>query len=267
MKTKNISKETNLYDCPYLMSTKETHDIVFDIHKHEAGVEPYFHYHERTLLLHAVKGVMTVNSSKGIWVVPPMRAVWIPAGTPHFAEYSRGLVLCGAMLKPELCENMPKQCCVVSVSPLLRELLLHAASIPLSKLSSGHARKVITLILDMLETLETRPLKLPMPVDPRLRKICNILINNPANNQTLEQLSKGAGASSRTAARHFNTETNMTFTKWRQQLRLLEALKKLAEGSQVKEVALQTGYESTSAFINMFKNALGVTPRQYFHKK
>ncbi|MCP3966386.1 MAG: helix-turn-helix transcriptional regulator [Lentisphaerae bacterium] len=267
MKPKNISNRTKLYDSPFLISTKETHEVIFEVHKHEAGIEPYYHHHERTLLLHAVKGVITLNSAEGIWVVPPMRAVWVPAGIPHYAEYSRGLVLCDVMLKPELCRNMPQQCCVVSVPPLLRELLLHAASISIAELSSGHARKVITLILDMLESLEVRPLQLPMPSDQRLRKICKTLINNPANHQTLDQLAKSAGASCRTAARHFSAETNMSFSKWRQQLRLLEALKKLADGEQVNEVAVQSGYDSPSAFINMFKNSLGVTPHQYFKNK
>ena len=56
----------------------------------------------------------------------------------------------------------------------------------------------------------------------------------------------------------------MTFGQWRQQVRILEALKRLAMNEPVTTVAIELGYESPSAFISMFKKALGKTPGQYF---
>ncbi|WP_320042068.1 helix-turn-helix domain-containing protein [uncultured Desulfobacter sp.] len=56
----------------------------------------------------------------------------------------------------------------------------------------------------------------------------------------------------------------MTFRQWRQQARLIEALKLLAKGTPVKEVAFDVGYESVSAVIYMFKKSLGSTPGKFF---
>jgi AraC-like DNA-binding protein len=56
----------------------------------------------------------------------------------------------------------------------------------------------------------------------------------------------------------------MTFGKWRQQLRLLQAMQMLAAGRPVTVVALEVGYNSPSAFIAMFKRTLGTTPHRYF---
>jgi AraC-like DNA-binding protein len=56
----------------------------------------------------------------------------------------------------------------------------------------------------------------------------------------------------------------MTFGKWRQQLRILQALRQLALGRPVTAVALEVGYDSPSAFIAMFRKALGTTPTRYF---
>ena len=56
----------------------------------------------------------------------------------------------------------------------------------------------------------------------------------------------------------------MTFGRWRQQVRLLHALRRLAEGASVTTAALDVGYDSTSAFIAMFKRNLGTTPGGYF---
>ena len=68
----------------------------------------------------------------------------------------------------------------------------------------------------------------------------------------------------RTLERLFQSETGLSFGKWRQQLRLLYALRLLAAGRPVTAVAFDVGYESASAFIAMFKRTLGVTPHRYF---
>jgi quercetin dioxygenase-like cupin family protein len=38
------------------------------------------HFHDRDQIVYASRGVMTVQTEAGTWVVPPQRAVWIPAG-------------------------------------------------------------------------------------------------------------------------------------------------------------------------------------------
>lgn len=72
-----------------------------------------------------------------------------------------------------------------------------------------------------------------------------------------------AGASKRTIERIFIAQTGMSFGRWRQQARLLHALRLLAVGESVTAVALEAGYDSTSAFISMFKKAFGTTPSRY----
>ena len=72
------------------------------------------------------------------------------------------------------------------------------------------------------------------------------------------------GATGRTLARHFRLETGMSFVQWRQQIRILEALRRLGMKEPVTTVAIELGYDSPSAFISMFKKALGKTPGQYF---
>jgi AraC-like DNA-binding protein len=56
----------------------------------------------------------------------------------------------------------------------------------------------------------------------------------------------------------------MTLGKWRQQLRLMEALRLLAEGAKVTHAALEAGYSTPSAFISMFRKSLGTTPARFF---
>jgi methylphosphotriester-DNA--protein-cysteine methyltransferase len=50
----------------------------------------------------------------------------------------------------------------------------------------------------------------------------------------------------------------------RQQARLFAALEMLAQRKSVTEVAIAVGYDSVSAFIEMFRTMLGTTPQTYF---
>ena len=222
------------------------------------------HFHDRDQLVYASQGVMTVLTSAGFWVVPTLRAVWIPAGIPHTVTMSGRVAMRTLYFKPRLARALPRDCCVVNVSPLLRELILYACSFHALEKSVPRQRHLIDLITDQLEAIQMIPLQLPHLSDPRARHVAEILLANPANTQKLAQLCRGSGASKRTVERLFQDEVGMTFGKWRQQLRLMHAVRLLAEGAKVTHAALEAGYSTPSAFICMFKNVLGFTPALYF---
>ena len=121
------------------------------------------------------------------------------------------------------------------------------------------------VILDMIQTLDTTPLQLPVPQDERLLKITAHIIQNPASQRRLDEWGHIIGATSRTLTRLFHKETGMSFSQWRQQARLLEALRQLARDESVTSVAMNLGYDSVSAFVAMFRKNLGSTPGQYFN--
>lgn len=123
---------------------------------------------------------------------------------------------------------------------------------------------MMIVLLDQLKDMSIDPLELPIPVDTRLKKIYKQLSNDSGNSRTLEDWGKIVGATGRTLARHFRLETGMSFVQWRQQVRILEALKKLGMRESVTTVAYELGYDSPSAFISMFKKVLDKTPGQYF---
>jgi AraC-like DNA-binding protein len=75
-----------------------------------------------------------------------------------------------------------------------------------------------------------------------------------------------AGASERTLERLFHAEVGTSFGKWQQQARLLRALQILAAGESVGNAAFEVGFETQSAFITMFKKAMGTTPGRYFQE-
>ncbi len=223
-----------------------------------------FHWHLRAQLLYASQGVMTVSTAKGSWVVVPQRAVWIPATERHDLQTFGPLSLRSLFIQPDAAEGLPSECCVVNVSPLLRELIAAACTLPKAYPLGGREEHMMTLILDEIRAVSVAPLHLPEPKDPRLIKISTAIRANPADDQSLATWGRIVGASSRTLARLFLAETGLSFRQWQQQARLLESLVRLADGQAVTTVAAEVGYESTSAFIAMFRRALGTTPKKYF---
>ncbi|MEX2451829.1 MAG: helix-turn-helix transcriptional regulator [Rhodospirillales bacterium] len=222
------------------------------------------HHHPRAQLVYAERGVMTVRTGQGSWVVPPERAVWVPALTDHAVHAKTAIAMRSLYIEPAAAPSLPKTCAVVGVSPLLRELILRTAGLPRLYDPDGPDGRLVALLLDEIRMLPTLPLHLPMPNDPRLVKIARAILDAPASGETLEDWGNRAGASSRTLARLFVKETGMTFGRWRQQMRLLAALERLATGQSVTTVAMDLGYESPSAFSSMFKRALGKSPSAYF---
>ena len=207
---------------------------------------------------------MTVRTQNGTWVVPPHRAVWIPAEIPHTITMSGLVAMRTLYLKPRLSEGLPRDCCVINVSTLLKELILHACTVRTLKKSVKWQMHLVAVILHQLEAVQMIPLQLPHLSDPRLVRIAEILTVDPRDSRTLAQLCKGTGAGKRSVERLFQQEIGMTFGKWRQQLRLMQGMRLLAEGAKVTHAALESGYSTPSAFTSMFRKALGTTPSSYF---
>jgi AraC-like DNA-binding protein len=217
-------------------------------------------------LIYAVRGVVTVRAGEGAWVVPPHRAMWVPAGRAVTLETHGEVALRALYVHEDLSRDVPRTLAVVNVSPLLRELILRTVKLgALERAKPKHAR-LAAVIVDELEVLTAVPLQLPMPKDPRAARLARRLLDEPGDDAALARLVRVAGGSRRTLERLFAREVGMTLGQWRQRLRLLHALRGLAGGEAVSAVAAQVGYASASAFVAMFRRELGVTPRQYFRE-
>ena len=223
-----------------------------------------WHRHKRGQLVYASSGVMLVKTHEGTWVIPPQRAVWVPPGIEHETRTIGEVEMRTVYVAPRAAAALSRHCCVVNVSELLRALIVRASALPLAYDRGGADGRVMRLILDEIEISKALPLHLPTPRNKQLAQLCAIVSGKPNATQTLGDLSRKVGISKRTAARHFARETGMTFTRWRQQARLLTALTELAAGHSVKQVAFRSGYKSQSAFSSMFKATFGTTPRRYF---
>jgi hypothetical protein len=189
--------------------------------------DPYdtgWHQHPRAQLLHAIAGVLRVVTHSALFVVPPGTGLWMPARTPHVTRMPAGLAMRALFLREDAACAGPGAVTVVAVSPLLRELILAACEQPVMWDEAGPVQHVVALALHEIGHAATRPIAVPACRDPRLQRVTEALLSDPADPRGLEAFAGMAGASARTLARLFRGETGMSFQAWRRQLRLTEAL-------------------------------------------
>jgi len=222
------------------------------------------HFHDTDQLVFASRGVMTIQTEQGFWVVPPQRAVWIPSRTAHTITMSGAVSMRTLYFAPRYVRQLPRSCCVLNINALLRELIVFACTTPAWTKDVPNQRHLLGTLLHQLQAAPLSPLQLPWPSDARAVRVAEKVLSHPGNTCTLARICEDCGASKRTIERVFVVETQLTLGKWRQQARLLHAIRSIASGEKIISAALEAGYESPSAFIASFKKALGCTPGRYF---
>ena len=221
------------------------------------------HHHPRGQLLYALHGVMQVSLGGASWRVSPRMGVWIPGGVEHQVSAVAGIAYRSLFVQPAAAPQLSQRAAILQIPALTRELILEASTFGASYALHSPEARLIAVLQVQLARLDCAPASLPMPQDARARRVCQTLLENPADDRSLEAWGQWVGASSRTLARLFQRETGVSFGAWVQAMRLALALDRLAQGESVTRVALDLGYSSPSAFSAMFRRALGKTPRHF----
>jgi len=225
------------------------------------------HRHQKGQIILAQRGALSCEVEGGLWIVPPRSAIWIPGGALHSIKASGALEGYNAFVAAEVDAGLPQGCCALAATPLLRELMARAATLPELYEETGANARLIAVLIDEIASARVEELHLPMPADARLRRVADLMIAAPADRGTIDAWARRAGLSERTLARLILRETGMSFSRWRQQLGVMLAVKWLAAGASIQQVAGDLGYESVPSFVTMFRKALGTSPGRYMAER
>ncbi|WP_068085739.1 AraC family transcriptional regulator [Polycladidibacter stylochi] len=251
---------------------RPNHDAKVSVWAHAAdigeGVETQAHCHpDHGQLMHIYSGVMRVDTSSGSFVIPPERAVWVPAGVMHASAYPRAVKFRTLYLNTSFYEHLPQDCGVVQVTPLLRELIKVMMRRPQHYMRDSETGRLADVIADQICALPAATLSLQVSMAQGhrgLEEFCQQVREAPALAPSIDGAARGLAMSVRSFERHFKKATGQNYRVWCAQVKMLGALELLASGLRVSEISHQLGYEGASGFIQQFKSTFGTTPGQYY---
>lgn len=221
------------------------------------------HSHPRGQLIYASSGSLRVHMGKPAWVITPRMGVWVPSGVPHQVTASAGVSYRSVFVSPAAARSIPMLGAPLAIDALTREIILEAASFGDAYQPDSPESRLLSVLHDRLRHVAADPLPITMPHDSRARRVGEALLENPADDRSLESWGKQVGASGRTLTRIFQRETGYTFADWVRRMRVSLALDRLSQGQSVTAIALDLGYASPSAFCAMFRRAIGTSPGRY----
>ncbi len=233
------------------------------------------HSHPWAQMAISIGGVIRLSLDHATYIVPPSRAIWVPAGLRHavtMVETARLYTL--YFLAPS--EGAPadwmdqpawQQCRVLQASELLRALVRELgtdsdAGPPLSPDALRREHHLSALVCDELRRAEVMHLGIVLPRDKRLQHLCQAVLEDPTRHASLQEWALDTGASLRTVARLFRSELGCTFTQWRQQVVLAHAVALAARRLPIAQIAAELGY-TPSAFSAMVRRSVGMTPAAF----
>lgn len=222
------------------------------------------HSHPWAQLMYATRGVLEVSTPFGQHLLPPHYAMWIPPNVPHEVTTRDCVAFHSLYLDAAIARDDPRDdCTILCMTPLLRELVIATGELPVNYDETGPDGALVCLIADRIARMRPAPLTVPLPRDARLMKIARALHASPGDTRSLDEWGYQVGATRRTLSRLFRQDTGLSFTEWRQAVRLLASLPLLDAGEPIGTVAAQLGYDSTSSFIALFQAKFRMTPGAY----
>lgn len=226
------------------------------------GLLSGMHSHPKAQLVYAISGIMRVETVEASFLLPPTKALFLPADTEHSIRMEGAVAMREVLIDRGVADAISAAPRVMTVNPLLRELVIAICAEPVDWPTDGRSPHLVALIIDEIRRAKTLMTRLPQLREPRLARIARAVTENPADPRTLDDWAEVCGASARTLARLFVQDTGMTFGQWRLQARLNAAFILLMTNGEIARIPPKVGFSSQSAFGVAFRRTFGLTPAQ-----
>ena len=236
----------------YIRSEKLAGDSAYPRHRHRWGEFVY-----------SFSGVMEVKLAQRNYLAPPHYGIWLPPEVEHIGSNRFETCFCSLYLSKELCDKLPADACTLAVGPVIRAILADLSARRVDYPRNAEDARLMQVLIDQLGLAPRHDSYLPMSDDTTLGQVLTALQQDPSDSRSLEQWAQAVHSTERTLSRRCQRDLGMSFSEWRQRLRLVSALSMLDAKLPVQAVALELGYSTSSAFIAMFHRMMGITPEEF----
>jgi AraC-like DNA-binding protein len=265
----------NIAETPILNPPAAHRELVGGIHlvarDYRKGVRLGTHMHREAQLVYAAKGTMQVTTPKGRWLVPPDRAVWVPARLEHSIDVLADIQMRTLYFDLKWLAREHRSASlgaefVVRVSRLLHESILALFD---DRDEPNRTDLLIRLAMLELHQAEDATTFIPLPHEARCRRAAELVLGDPTETHDIADLAREVGTSARTLSRLFSAETQLSFKSWCQRARIASAIERLSmqPNVSVKQLAADLGYASFPAFSHAFRQVTGKTPTEFAEEK
>jgi len=224
-----------------------------------------WHVHDLHQIEYAIEGFAQVETATARYLLPPQRAAWIPAGLAHKTTL-KSVRTVAVFLDPAMITGKSERARILSVRPVLREMIAYGARWPVSRSASD---EVADSFFDTLAILVARwldddevALHLPASADPIVAAAMRYT-DEHLGSATLPAVCAAVAVSERTLRRRF-AHAGISWRQYQLRSRLLHAMALLAEpDNTVLSVATRVGFDSGTAFSRAFTRHVGAAPSSY----
>ncbi|TCP13035.1 AraC family transcriptional regulator [Crenobacter luteus] len=250
---------------PHLMPLSEPPEVpvYFRSAALDAGSLYPPHSHRAGQFVHSYSGVIEIGLDSGQLIGTPRFGIWLPPGVEHLSQNRDAASFSSLYLAPALCSALPATPCALTVSPLIAGLIDELRARGLSVPASAEQRRLFRVLVDALARAPRHGSYLPTSGDPALSAVLSALMASPGDRRPLSAWAETVHSTARTLERRCRRDLGMSFSEWRQRLRVVRALTLLAAGDKVEHIAFELGYSGASAFIAMFRRHTGASPDEF----
>lgn len=238
--------------------------------EHSSGREISFHQHQQAQLLIVEKGTSRIQGEQGWWLAMPDTAIYIPPNIEHRALYNKETILLNLVFNIYPEQALPDQISLILVSNLMKALAEQALLLNQKNERQMDLEQLALIkqlmLLQLGQRVQSSTLYVASGIDKRLKYITNTLKNDPSCDASLQQFATEVHSSVRTIARLFAQETGLSFSQWREKMRMIIAIERLIAGQSITELAIDLGYQSSSSFSTAFRRVMGIPPKQYLQQ-
>jgi len=208
-------------------------------------------------------GVIAIITEQGRYLIPSEQSIWLPANTIFQLIATTDAELVSYLVGETGEQLQHTTTTVLAVNPFLKSLINESISEDVKQYDNASLNSLMQLLFNRVQTAQPLSLLLPAVKDQRLAAITSRQQKFPALKTDLVAWGKFVHASPRTLSRVFKNETGITYSEWKQIMVIHIAIIQLYLGESITIIAKNLGYESSSAFIYMFKKHMKVTPSHY----
>lgn len=222
--------------------------------------------HDVGLFGYIESGMIQLRTIRECLIFSAGMTVYIPPGIPYIKRSIKGSAKNWFIHLPKkYTENLPDEITTFGTSELLLAVFRRVRVYDKTTAENSPYVRLLAVLIDEISCLKkANHLHIPIPRATSLTKVAAEILKNPSDMQSIDHWSSVAAMSRRSFTKHFKKETGLSFSLWRQRVKLVAALKMLEEKRTNTEIALTLGYKNASTFNVLFSRQFGISPGKYF---